>query len=368
MSTPPARASNNFDFVRLFAASLVVVQHSFDLLGYYDAEPLRHATHGNLSLGTLGVYLFFVMSGYLITQSMFQSRDYKTYFAKRTLRIFPALILDILIAVLLFGTLSTTLPLREYFSDPLTLQYLANISLYHLSYNLPGVFADHHYTAVNGSMWTLCYEFTCYLLVALLFAAGLLKRRALYLCAYAGLLAAWVLWLQKLPSLSSPSLSLNSTHLIILSLYFGAGALYYLYRDRVRYHSALACALFIILALSLFTGRGLGVVPFVAIPYILLTFVLKPIRGISRVGRFGDFSYGTYIYSFPLQQMIIQFTAPRSVAWMMLLSFALTIPFAALSWFVVERPALRLKDRMFKRPVAFVVNQDAALHANATAD
>jgi len=338
------REFNNFDFVRLVAASMVVVAHSYDLLGRKAYEPLRVLTgHDELSLGVLGVFIFFSMSGYLITQSLSRSSSLKTYFAKRALRIFPALILDILIAVFVFGVISTTLPLPSYFTDPLTWEYLGNFSLYHISYQLPGVFADHPFTVVNGSMWTLPHEFTCYVGLAVLPVVGLLKRRGL-------LLGIWFVALAVRSVFQTQFSTTLIFSLLPLALYFGMGALHYLYRDRIRYNKYFALTLLGLVVLAFAFHLAPSTLGYFIYPYCLLTFVFTPNRILGQAGRLGDFSYGTYIYSFPLQQMIIQSLGVALPIWEMIaLSFLLTIPFAALSWFTVERPALKLKDRMFTR-------------------
>lgn len=177
---------NNFDFLRLLAASMVVFSHSFDLLTpsnrvMTNGEPLRVLTDGQMSFGSLGVAIFFCLSGYLITQSLFRSSSYKTYFIKRSLRIFPALILDLLIAVFIWGAIVTRFSLYEYFTNPLTYRYLLNAGLYRISYVLPGVFENNVFgNTVNGSLWTLPYEFTCYLGIAILHFLCVLKNKYVY--------------------------------------------------------------------------------------------------------------------------------------------------------------------------------------------
>jgi len=112
--------TNNFDFIRLLAASMVVFSHSFYLLETPErplskSEPLVYLTNGQMTFGNLGVWIFFAISGYLITQSLLRSSSYRTYFTKRSLRIFPALIVDILIAAFIWGPLVKTFRRRIFF-------------------------------------------------------------------------------------------------------------------------------------------------------------------------------------------------------------------------------------------------------------
>jgi len=340
------RTSNNFDFIRLFAASLVVAHHSFALLGKPDS--LQQITNNQYNFGSLGVYIFFIISGYLITQSLFRSQNYKTYFAKRSLRIFPALIVHILLAVFLFGLLLTTLPLKDYFADWQTYRYLGNICLYTISYELPGVFKSNPVPAiVNGSLWTLGYEFTCYIGVVILHALFLLKGRVLFLCGYLSTLFAWLFFQNTLSIYAILFTGLTFSRLIPLSLYFGAGMLFYLFRDKIILSLSAGGLLLLSWAVAFYFGRGESFA-FLVLPYIVLSFVFRQNSILGQTGRLGDFSYGTYIYSFPIQQFIVQiFNANISIGLLILLSFLFTIPFAMFSWFVIERRALRLKDRLF---------------------
>ena len=149
--------SNNFDLIRLIAAAMVVFAHSFILLeGKHDHEPIFAMTGGVTGAGQVGVDIFFVISGFLITKSFQNSISVSDYALKRLLRIFPALVVLLLITVFVFGPLVTSQSMLEYFSTPSTYSYLTNVRLLRLQYELPGVFTDNPYPrAVNGSLWTL---------------------------------------------------------------------------------------------------------------------------------------------------------------------------------------------------------------------
>lgn len=115
------RKDNNFDFLRFLAALLVVTSHSFWLYG--DPYP-EMAMLGGTAIGTIAVYMFFIISGYLISASWLHSRSATDFVTKRLIRIFPALIVATLLTILLIGPLATELPLAEYFSTGRTWQYL----------------------------------------------------------------------------------------------------------------------------------------------------------------------------------------------------------------------------------------------------
>jgi peptidoglycan/LPS O-acetylase OafA/YrhL len=182
---PPRIASprqvNNFDLIRLFAAALVVFSHSCILTdGNYSHEPLSILTGGSYALGRIAVDIFFVISGFLITMSFESTNSLPNFLWKRCLRIFPALIVLLFLTTFIIGPIATALPLHEYFSRDDTYAYLTNVRLFRLQYSLPRVFENNPYpNAVNGSLWTLAYEFVCYLLVAILGVLGILKKRKL---------------------------------------------------------------------------------------------------------------------------------------------------------------------------------------------
>ncbi|MEJ7708833.1 MAG: hypothetical protein WKF84_03015 [Pyrinomonadaceae bacterium] len=210
------------------------------------------------------------------------------------------------------------------------------------------MFANNPSQAVNGSLWTLCYEFTCYIGIVLLSVAGMLKRRELCLLIYFLTLAIWLSFSTEISRYSIPGTEIVFSYVFSLSLYFGAGALCYLYEEKIKYSPRFAFILLILVFLSFALSFDAITLSFIVYPYILLTFVFTPNRFLGQIGKWGDFSYGTYIYSYPIQQMIISIASVNiPVSRMILLSFIFTVPFAALSWFVVEKPALRLKDRWF---------------------
>ena len=351
--------TNNFDFIRLLAASLVVFSHSYYLLAtaqrpLSESEPLTFLTGGQMTCGNLGVWIFFAISGYLITQSLLRSTSYATYFTKRSLRIFPALIVDIFIAALVWGPLVTTLSLAEYFSSYGTYRYLLNVNLYRIVYELPGVFTDNPLpNFVNGSLWTLPYEFTCYVGVVLLNILFILRNRYVYAAFYfLGLIAWAIIYQTKYFTFVIPILGLPIQHLT-LSIYFGTGALFFLFRDKIPLRFSLSVALLAIWSLGFYLNMGV-VFSYFCLPYITFWFAFEPKIKLHGVARLGDFSYGLYIYSWTVQQTIIHFLG-ADISWLLMcfLSFSFTTPLAMFSWFVIEKRALRIKERLFKKKEAF---------------
>lgn len=354
--TPAAAAlrhRNNFDFIRLAAASLVVCGHVYAMTGNEVQNAFVKTYTGLFPAGHVGLFTFFSLSGYLIAQSAESSASAVNFLWKRLLRIVPGLAVVLLVSVLVVGPLVTSLPLRAYFSDPDTWRYLLNLKLFpYVRESVPGAFENQPSPHMNGSLWTLAYEVTFYLATLAAFSLGLFRRRWLLL---AGWLALWVSALYWYPHAESnlrvPGLHLRATFVLNFGLYFGAGMLAYLYRDRLPYRWPLA-VLAAVLWLGLFqvpaiTSRVPPVVffwlRFLVLPYLVFYLAFLPGR-LNRFGRRGDFSYGVYIYAYPVQQTLIWALGVQTPMWALVaLCFACTLPLAWLSWTFVEKPALRLK-------------------------
>lgn len=334
---------NNYAFLRFLAASLVVVSHSYYLaLGTQRAErsePLHLFTRGHMSLGSLGLSIFFVVSGFLVTQSFERRRRVLAYLKARALRIFPALVVVVVLTVFCLGPALTSWDAAAYFRAPGTYAYLTNVFLVHPVFVLPGVFAHNPYPfAVNGPLWTLRYEFAFYIVVAALGVLGLLRRRrVIVVAAVAGcIVASTVLDSGDLPGTVLQSLRLFS--------WFGMGTLFYLYRSRVRVDARFAA---LALATLLVTARvGMYDPAFVvAGAYLVMYVAYAPALRLHGWGRYGDFSYGLYLCAFPIQQTAAQLLGDEgTVLSVLLVSYPLALGLAVLSWHLVERPCLALKD------------------------
>ena len=161
---------NNFDFLRLIFALFVVIAHSYPLSGNLISNQwIYQVTNGHIELSNIGLNGFFIISGYLIFQSLERSKTIVSYLWKRVLRLFPALFVVLLLTVFLAPLVyeSTT----PYMQNKEVFSYLPrNLLLYDLQYHIKGVFDQNPYpSAINGSLWTICYEFSMYLLLGLLF-------------------------------------------------------------------------------------------------------------------------------------------------------------------------------------------------------
>jgi peptidoglycan/LPS O-acetylase OafA/YrhL len=340
--------SNSLNFLRLALAILVIFSHTIPIGGFGNETVL-----GNQTLGDLSVDGFFAISGFLICGSAVRHTSHYgrwlglvKYFWDRVLRIFPAFWICLILTAGVFGLVgwwSLHHQLAGYWSQPRgPLHYMVSDSFLRMnSYTISGTPAKVPYSlAWDGSLWTLSWEFLCYIGVAALAAVGLLVRRQLV-----AVIAVFV-WLGEVYVFFSPTFFPSAQYALRFGTIFLVGALVFLYRDRIPDSGALALVLFAVGCLGAAIGHPLSQVsdlitgPAMAYPVLWLGAHL-PFR---KVGATNDLSYGVYIYAFPVGQLL----ALAGIQRFGYLAFALatvagTLPLAAASWWGVERWALRAR-------------------------
>ena len=334
---------NNFNLIRMIAASGVLVSHAFPIaLGMGTSQPFEAAT--GYTLGWICVAIFFAISGFLITRSFDRKPHIESWFSARVARLFPGLIVVSILIALIYGPVFTALTTGDYFGRLQTYSYVPrNVSLVWLQYGLPGVFTDHPYPdTINGSLWTLVHEVTCYLGVFLAGIAGALRSRRLFAMAlflYAGAYAV-----TGLPGIAE-LVPARLVDLRALSFPFVIGMALYVWRDRVRLSWVIAGLLAVVSALlrptPLFEPAFVA-----AIAYATFVVAYVPCGVLRHYNRLGDYSYGIYVYAFPVQQAAIAIAGPMSPLMNMAIAFPVTLLLAIASWYAVEKPALDRRQRL----------------------
>lgn len=330
-----AMRNNNLNILRLIGACLVLYGHSFAFLGLNGPVFLSW-----LPMGPLGVFIFFTISGYLITESWDHDPNLGRFLARRALRIFPALIVCVILTVFLLGPILTTHSYKEYFTDKHTWGYLRNTALY-ISYYLPGVFENNKYPyAVNGSLWTLPIEFFMYFIVAI---AGVISRNRWFFAMLAFTFAIITfLWATKTTEMFVVYAS-DFRQVFICGTYFLVGAVFYKFNLQ-RYFSItlVTTALIAMICLEPYTNL-LQILGWLLLPTVVLAFGFSYSPILNLLTRGGDYSYGIYIYAFPVQQTIVYYYPDIQLVPYILVCIFLSYFFASLSWHLIEKRALRFK-------------------------
>ena len=335
-----AAHANNFDFLRQLAALLVLWSHQHALMGVAERNPLSFQTWGGL-----GVLMFFCISGYLVTQSWTQDPHALRFTLRRVLRIWPALLLVVLLTIFLLGPVATRLPLADYWASRDTWGYFAVLKLA-VNRTLPGVFEGGPYPgAVNGSLWSYPYEVRWYLVLGLLGLVGLLRRRWALPLVLLGV--AWTSFVvYRAGQVPEHKWGFE------LGAFFLAGAVLFQWRDAWQ-PRAKAVAVVLGAAALLFAATGWPYAALLCVlPFAIAWIGTAATPFVRQAGRFGDPSYGLYLFAFPIQQLVITSSQGALGFWPALaLCVAATYALAYASWHLVERPALGLK-RHLVRPSA----------------
>lgn len=321
---------NSLNALRLILAGLVIVSHAWPLGGFgADPSPARQ------SLGHWAVLGFFAVSGYLIAASRVRG-GFGTFLAARVLRIYPAFLVCLVVVAFVAAPLSTALTPGSW-TPSAGASYVAHNVLLKIEANTVGgtIPRAPHGPAWNGSLWTLFYEFLCYLLIGVLLSS---PRR------WHGPVVASAFVVTAVGAQVTVHRTGTAADFLSLAPVFLAGSLLFLYRDRVPFSRPLGVAA---LVLTPLVGE-LNVASSVGAPVIVYAcFWLGVELPLQRVGQRNDISYGVYIYAYPVQQLLVAAGWNRHGVWLyILLSVLVTVPLAVASWFGVERPALDLKKRL----------------------
>ena len=325
-----ANRPSGFDYIRIGLSVAVLIWHSFRVCypnftidGWY--RPL---------VGMI-LPMFFALSGFLVSGSLYRVRSIHEFLTLRAMRIVPALAVEITLSALILGPLLTTLPLGDYFSNPQVLSYFLNI-LGDIHFYLPGVFKENPKDVVNLSLWTIPYELECYLLILVLWVVGAI-RMPIVLLAMVGVAQLLIPMADHARGIELKMTMPVPGRVLVLSFAFGVAM--YVYRSRIPMLAWMAVASAMLGMVAVNFGPSSY---YVGLPAAYLTIYL----GLQNPQRWallekGDYSYGIYLYAFPIQQAYVALL-PQGREWYVNVPLTLitTAAFAALSWHAVERPVL----------------------------
>ena len=326
-----------FDYLRLTLALSVVAFHSFTTT--HDLAADRLFWQGPLGVSMrLVLPMFFALSGFLVAGSLARSASLGDFLIRRVLRIVPALFAEILLSAVVLGPLLTSDPLRSYFADRQFFTYFLN-AVGDVHFSLPGVFLHNPRPGlVNGSLWTIPFEGFCYLALAAFAILGAVRRRGLMLLI--GAAGSVVLALQAI-SARAPALAPTGPFLVVC---FIAGMALFLNRDRIPISGGLA-AMVALAAIALLSMPG--ALYLAALPLAYVTVCLGLTRPPKTIAVGGDYSYGVYLFAYPIQQACVQLSPSlRSTSSVLLVAAPLSLAYATFSWRFIERPILTRKRQI----------------------
>jgi peptidoglycan/LPS O-acetylase OafA/YrhL len=327
--------------LRLFAATLVLISHSFDIRRISGGDPLMQASSGQYSLSSVGLAIFFVMSGFLVSKSLDQTKSVRIFLSKRFLRIWPGLMANIFFTIIVTGLFFTTLNLHDFFANFQTIKYLfLNASMIKTTSWLPGAFQNK---PVNISIWTIPVEVRLYLLLLISYLSGGFGKKYLMLIGWFLGILFFIGLICHFPYISKiPRPFIWDSGLM---MFFLSGSVAYVFRQKLKFNIIIWVVFFAVWAMLAKTLPSIRyVLDFPFFTYTILFFG----SGIYVLPFFKiDLSYGIYLYGYPIQVAVQSLMGNR----LNLLEFLLIVTFITVllaigSWNWVEKKALLLKKAL----------------------
>lgn len=331
---------NNLTFIRLVAATSVIYGHTPAIVPGFPADWVTRTT-GYAFIGGVAVDLFFLISGFLVTASIVTG-GWRRYVVSRVLRIYPALWVHLILVTFVIGPLISTIPLREYLTHHDTWFYFTGLAgTLHGAFFLPGVFTGNPEHAVNGSIWSVLIEVWLYGILLGAYLLGITRNRTIFNVAFFVLIVAvwsndsWV-----------PGFIAGATNLHVC-LMFAIGAFLYMNRDGVP-----ASPYYLLIALFL-AAMTLGTDRFhFAYVLVLVAFFCCASFGkqFAWLDRYGDFSYGVYLYGWPAAQLVRMYFPGLSGLENCIAASSIALACGFTSWHLIEKRCLGLKKLFNPKP------------------
>lgn len=331
---------NNLNLIRLFLASMVIVAHSPNLNGSsnYWVDPINYF-FPFAATGPWAVNLFFFISGLVVTNSLINNRKPLQFIVARLFRIMPAFSFVVIISAFIIGPIVSSYSLKQYFANSTTYTYISENLLFHVYYNLPGVFANNFFkNAVNGSLWTLAYEMSCYVILLGVFLVIRNKERLFYNI---------ILGLIMLDGFSSNKFIFNwlgtNPEINLLPAAFALGSLLAVNADYIKIDKF--SVLGVILIYFFFRTSSYANFFFNVASSITILFVAAN-KYFNFYRPKYDVSFGVYLWGFVVQQTLYHYIGKIYVGWHCVLSLLISFALAYLAHFLIEKPGINLGKRL----------------------
>lgn len=330
---------NNFDFLRVVFAFTVAFAHLIELSDLEILKPFKVFFNTRLAIDG-----FFIVSGFLIAKSYENSTTIKDYIIRRAKRIIPAYAVVILVSAFFLSAISTY-SLSEYFSNIQFWKYLtANLSFQnYLEPCLPGVFETNKFCAVNGALWTIKLEEAFYLLVPVFYWLVRVKKFNFYVLIIIVYLLSVTYYMYFL-SIDNYRIAKQLPGALA---FFGTGIVFYKnfsLLQKWKDYIIIPCLIIFFLEHYILKTQLLKPVAF----GFMVFYVAYSFRFLNNFGKYGDFTYGIYIYHFPLIQLFVYLGLFNKYPPVLICVFVLmlTLLLAILSWYLIEIPYLSKNRRL----------------------
>lgn len=333
---------NNLTFIRLVAAMSVIYGHTSAIIPSSPGDWVARTT-GYAFLGGVAVDLFFLISGFLVTASIVNG-GVRRYLVARFLRIYPALWVHLILVTFVLGSLITTLPVSDYLIHSEVWSYFMRLAgTYGGAFFLPGVFTSNSNTAVNGSIWSVLIEVWIYGFLLIAYLMGLLRNRAVFNIVFFVLIVATWSDSSWVPNFISGKTNLH------VCLFFYIGSFLYINRESVPVSPFFMLFSLFLAGITLGTDRF----PFAYVLLLVSFFCSASFSSqFAWVDKWGDYSYGVYLYGWPSQQFVA-YKFPALLGWQnCLISSVLALSCGFLSWHLIEKRAMNLRRFFSYNPLA----------------
>jgi peptidoglycan/LPS O-acetylase OafA/YrhL len=387
-------AGLGFDVLRLALATLILLVHSswivgtsgvttsiLNLIFHINSETAQGLGQAAWAINHTGVtgnpnvheltglgrpitlsYLpmFFALSGFLVTGSALRTGRLVPFLGLRVLRLLPALFVEVTLSAIILGGIFTELPLSQYYASPMFWSYFLNI-IGDVHLFLPEVFVKNNTDIVNSNLWTLPWELQCYIVMSIMIVTGVLFHRIL-LAMLVGVATVYLIYVSLVNGFQVVPAQVEGPTLVY---YFVIGVLMFLWRDKFVFHEGLFIVAAVLCYILMMSPRTVFIYP-ILLTYITAFIGLFPFPKSSLI-KSGDYSYGIYLYGFPVTQalfaasLLMGFSRQGNLAVFAPLAVLATAAFAALSWHGVEKHCLKLKRYIAPKSSKIT----AALHPTA---
>lgn len=328
---------NNCNLIRVIAAIFVIVSHSFVFLDI--DQNAKFAIFSNL--GNTGVNIFFILSGFLVSKSLIENRNPLQFIINRFLRIWPALILNTIILIAVFTIFAPNSINLFFIRNVFSYLYSSTILHHPAECSLPSIFINHTFPVLNGPLWTLSYECAAYSFLGILFIIGALTSRFNVIFIF---IICFICYFLLKDMSYNFSFAINSLFRFLFLFLIGVTFQILKKQITLNIYYMMLSTVYVFIGIWYFSDNFyLQLIYTITLSYTIIWICFFP-KKLIIYNRLGDYSYGIYIYGWPVGQVLS--STIKSPGYLTIATTVISIVFAAQSWHLVEKKALNFKKNL----------------------